>query len=72
MNEFNEKYESADVLLFDDVQFIAKGNATMEEFFFLFSKLYSNDKQIILTSNSLPDDISDLDRRLSSRFQMWK
>ncbi len=69
MNEFNEKYESADVLLFDDVQFIAKGNATMEEFFFLFSKLYSNDKQIILTSNSLPDDISDLDRRLSSRFQ---
>lgn len=69
LSEFNRKYEAADVLLFDDVQFISKGEATMEEFFFLFSKLYSNDKQIILTSNSLPDDIINLDRRLSSRFQ---
>lgn len=69
LHEFNNKYEATDVLLFDDVQFISRGEATMEEFFFLFSKLYSNDKQIILTSNSLPDDIIDLDRRLSSRFQ---
>lgn len=69
LSEFNIKYEAADVLLFDDVQFISRGEATMEEFFFLFSKLYSNDKQIILTSNSLPDDIINLDRRLSSRFQ---
>ena len=69
MIEFKEKYDAIDVLLFDDVQIISKGPATMDEFFFLFSKLYSNDKQIILTSNSLPDDIIDLDRRLSSRFQ---
>lgn len=67
--EFNEKYDAIDVLLFDDVQFISKGDATMDEFFFLFTKLYSNDKQIILTSNSLPDDITNLDRRLCSRFQ---
>ena len=69
MIEFKEKYDAIDVLLFDDVQIISKGPATMDEFFFLFSKLYSNDKQIILTSNSLPDDIIDLDKRLSSRFQ---
>ncbi len=69
MIEFKKKYDAIDVLLFDDVQIISKGPATMDEFFFLFSKLYSNDKQIILTSNSLPDDIIDLDRRLSSRFQ---
>lgn len=69
MNEFKEKYDAIDVLLFDDVQIIAKGKATSDEFFFLFSKLYSNDKQIILTSNSLPEDIIDLDKRLCSRFQ---
>ncbi len=69
MAEFKEKYDAIDVLLFDDVQVISRGAATMDEFFFLFSKLYSNDKQIILTSNSSPDDLTDLDRRLSSRFQ---
>ncbi len=68
IQEFKEKYDSIDLLLFDDVQFITRGPSTMDEFFFLFSKLYTNDKQIILTSNAYPEDIVNLDRRLKSRF----
>lgn len=69
MEEFKDKYYTIDTLLFDDVQFITKGPATMEEFFYIFLKLYGDNKQIIITSNSLPSDISGLDERLSSRFK---
>ncbi len=68
VQEFKEKYDLIDLLLFDDVQVISRGPSTMDEFFFLFLKLYSNDKQIILTSNAYPDDIANLDKRLKSRF----
>ncbi len=68
MTEFKEKYCSLDVLLFDDVQIISRNHATTEEFFFLFSKLHSNEKQIILTSNSSPDESLNMDKRLKSRF----
>ena len=51
MDSFKEKYSAIDVLLFDDVEKIVGGaGSTMEEFFFLFSKLYSDEKQIIITS----------------------
>lgn len=68
-DKFKDKYISADVLLFDDVQFIAKGEATLNEFFSIFSYLYNNNKQIILTSNSMPENIQNIDSRLSSRFR---
>ena len=68
IQEFKEKYDSIDLLLFDDVQVISRGPSTMDEFFFLFNKLHANDKQIILTSNSSPDEIANLDKRLKSRF----
>lgn len=66
--DFREKY-AVDVLLFDDVQYIAGKDATSKEFFSIFNQLHDHKKQIILTSNSLPDDIADLDKRLISRFK---
>lgn len=69
MDNFREKYSSIDVLLFDDVEKIVSGaGSTMEEFFYLFSKLYSDDKQIIITSNALPEESLGMDKRLKSRF----
>lgn len=68
-DKFKDKYISADVLLFDDVQFMPKGDATLNEFFSIFSYLYANNKQIILTSNSMPENIQNIDSRLSSRFR---
>lgn len=68
--EFKKKYASLDVLLFDDVQSIVRGpkNKTQEEFFFMFNILYATNKRIILTSNTRPSEITDLDKRLSNRF----
>ena len=66
---FKEKYRKADVLLIDDVQFIAGKVATQEEFFHTFSSLYEADKQIILTSDRPPKDIQPLEDRIRSRFE---
>lgn len=68
--DFKRKYASLDVLLFDDVQAIVRGpkNRTQEEFFFMFNMLYATNKRIILTSNTRPTEIIDLDPRLSNRF----
>ena len=65
---FKEKYRKTDVLLIDDIQFIAGKVATQEEFFHTFSSLYESDKQIILTSDRPPKDIQPLEDRLRSRF----
>ena len=69
MNEFKEKYRKCDVLLIDDVQFIAGKPATQEEFFHTFNALYDDHKQIILTSDRPPRDIKPLEDRLVTRFE---
>ena len=68
-SEFKEKYREADVLLIDDIQFIAGKVATQEEFFHTFSYLYESNKQIILTSDRPPHEIKPLEDRLRTRFE---
>lgn len=66
---FKEKYRRCDVLLIDDIQFLAGKETTQEEFFHTFSALYESDKQIILTSDRPPKDIKPLSDRLKTRFE---
>ncbi len=69
MPAFRERYRTIDVLMLDDVQFLANKERTQEEFFHTFNTLYQQQKQIILSSDSSPRNIPTLEERLRSRFE---
>ncbi len=69
MAEFRHRFRDVDVLVIDDIHFLAKRERTQEEFFHTFNSLYQANKQIVLSSDAAPEEIPDLEDRLISRFK---
>jgi len=69
MDKFRDKFRSMNILLIDDIQFIAGKERTQAEFFHTFNSLYEARKQIVVTSDKFPRDITDFEERLRSRFE---
>ena len=69
-SEFRDEYRNVDLLLVDDIQFLANKVGTQEEFFNTFETLFQNNKQIVLTADRLPNEIQNLQTRLVTRFKM--
>ncbi len=69
LEKFKENYKKVDILIIDDIQFIAGKEKTQEEFFHLFNALYQENKQIVISSDRPPKAISPLEERLKSRFE---
>ncbi len=67
-NKFREKYRSCDILMIDDIQFLIGKDATQEAFFHIFNDLYHDNRQIIITSDRSPKDLTTLEDRLRTRF----
>jgi chromosomal replication initiator protein len=69
MDEFKRKFRNVDILILDDVQFIAGKERTQEEFFHTFNSLYETHKQIVITSDKFPKEIPGIEDRLRNRFE---
>src|SRR3989344_2942950 len=69
MEHFKNSYRTVDILLIDDIQFLAGKEGIQEEFFHTFNALHQNNKQVVMTSDRLPKEIPSIEERLVSRFE---